>query len=301
MVKLTKAEFESIDKKVKEVLREPPILGLLSRKPSDPGKKEHAFLSASDMPEVRKGADFSYDMRNYPLRTETGVKLTYLTYPVKISRSDIDASSSYGIESLLTTAEIEGNSVIAKEIEEVVTHGSIERKSKGMCNYDNLLTYGDNSKKALTAFGNFFSQLEGAISTIRSEHIKPPYDLIWTPGIPAELRGNWISGVKNEYEQFKETYLEGGVIGSVSDTDAIATTSAGKRQETLSTTTQCFIVAKLGEPYNYIAESYPLHRDGINKEFDSDIGYALEWAGGFIPKNTKAICLITGLETSTAY
>ena len=299
MVKFTVQEFESIDARVREVIRERPINALIPFKPVKPAK-EHKFLGAHEMPEVIEGADFSYDLRNYPARSETGVKCTFLTYPVKITATDQDISSSAGFESLLMTAEIEGASQMAKKIEGVITHVSLVRGSKGMCNYAGLGSFGDDGAKALTTALNFQVQLEGAISTIRSAHILPPYDLIWTPGIPAQLRGSTISGLKGEMAHFKENYLDGGVIGRVIETDSICTDSNGD-PATLGTATQCFILAKFGEPYNYVAEPYGLHRDGINKEFDSDIGYATKWAGAFVNKTSAAVCIVTGLTTSAAY
>lgn len=299
MVQFTEQEFESINARVREVIRERPINDVIPFLPVKPSK-EHIFLGAHEMPEVIEGADFSYDLRNYPARSETGVKCTFLTYPVKITATDLDISSSAGFESLLMTAEIEGASQMAKKIEGVITHGSTLRGSKGLCNYSGLGSYGSDAKKALTTALNFQSQLEGAISVIRSKHILPPYTLIWTPGIPAQLRGSTISGLQGEYAHFKETYLEGGVIGRVVETDSICTDANGD-SETLAVGTQCFIVAKFGEPYNYVAEPYGLHRDGINKEFDSDIGYATKWAGAFAYKNADSVCIVTGLTTASAY
>ena len=299
MVQFTEQEFESINKVVRAVIRERPINDVIPFKPVKPSK-EHIFLGAHEMPEVIEGADFSYDLRNYPARSETGVKCTFLTFPVKITATDQDISSSAGIESLLMTAEIEGASQMAKKIERVITHGSDKRGSLGMCNYAGLLSFGTDANKALTTAHNFQVQLQGALSAIRANHILPPYTLIWTPGIPSQLRGSNISGLQGEYSHFKETYLEGGMISRVIETDSICTSAAGKFAA-LSTSNQCFVVAKFGEPYNYVAEPYGLHRDGINKEFDADIGYATMWAGAFANKNSKAVCLVTGLTTASAY
>lgn len=299
MVKFTEQEFESIDKKVREVIRERPINRIVPFKRVKPSK-EHKWLGAHEMPEVLEGADFSYDLRNYPARTETGTKNVFLTYPVKITATDVDISASAGIESLLMTAEIEGASQMAKKIESVITHGSKKRGSKGMCNYTGRGRVGADGDKDLTTYGNFFNMLESGIAEIRSKHILPPYKLIWTPGIPAELRGNWVSGMKNEYDQFEETYIQGGVIDEVVETDSICTDSNGDPAD-LTTSNQTFIVAKFGEPYNYVAESYGLHRDGINKEFDSDIGYATKWAGAYAYKHAGAISITTGLTTTNAY
>ncbi len=305
MVRLTRQELKSIDDIVKRVLREPPILEAFGIRQVANGKREHMFLSASDMPTSNIGADFSYDARNYPMRIPTGTKLTFITFPVQIKRTDIDASESAGIESLAVTAEIEANAAIMKDVEDVVLHGNNARGSKGMCNYDGLNHYGADASKALTTHGSFFTQLEGAISQVRENHIKPGsegYDLIISPGIFPELRNNWVTGIYNEYKQFKETYTEGPapVIGNIIETDEICTDSNGNATGCF-TDTQGFIVGKLGQPNNYIAESYELHRDLIPGEFESDVNYALRWAGGFIPKEPKALCLVTGLTTTTAY
>jgi len=293
--KITQAEWEKVDEIVAKYLREDPVFKKIPIKPAPKGKHVIRYVRAKDMAITEIGEDFFYRERNRPIREEFTAKVAYLTKPVFVKRTEIDASSSTPLTSLLASAEIEARAAFMEDIENTVFHGQPEycSDSEGMCNYTGREQYGSDGSKALTTFGNFAVQMQGALSAIRDDHIKPPYIVFWTPGIPRELAGNWASGVYNELEQVKKTY-DSSIISDWVETDAIV-------DATLSTSNQVFMVAKLGAEFGYISEVYPIHRDGIDKPFDSDVAYALRTALTYIPKQSKAVCVVTGLTTTSAY
>jgi hypothetical protein len=295
---ISEEQWLAVDSLVNAALREAPVFEAFPSKMTRKGDHEYRYAEALKWKAVEIGDKFGYDERNRPARNFATSKITQITVPVLVEGEEFANSDPL---SLITEVEIEGNDFLNELIEEVVFHGATGNASKGLCNYAGVGSFGTDGNKTLSTLGNTFIQLEGAMNIVRAQHIKGPYTLFITPGIITEMRGNWVSGIKNEYEQFKETYLDKGIIDKVIETDSIATSSAGL-SVALSTSTQGMVVAKMGVQNGFVVQSYTKHRDAIpNKPFESDLSYALRWGGGYVPKRAESVCIVTGLATTTAY
>ena len=295
---ITEEQWRAVDSLVNAALREDPVFEVFPGKMTRKGDHEYRFAEALKWKHVEIGDKFGYQEKNRPARDFATSKITQITVPVLVEGEEFANSEPL---SLITEVEIEGNDYLNELIEEVIFHGATGNASKGLCNYAGVGSFGTDANKALTTFGNTFIQLEGAMNVIRAQHIKGPYTMFVTPGIMTELRGNWISGIKNEYEQFKETYLDNGIIERVIETDAISTSAAGLATP-LTNATQGMVIAKMGVQNGFVVQSYTKHRDAIpNKPFESDLSYALRWGGGYVPKRAESVCIVTGLATTNAY
>lgn len=298
---LHESQWAALDKMIASILREDPVFQILPSVNVGKGRREVDYAKPVDVDYGNDGIDFNYIDRNAIIRDFNSAKITYKTLPVHISEVDLDASGSQGLMSLLAQAEVDVRSKMLEFMAKIIFHGSTKRGSTGMVNFTGVNT--SAAAGAWTTVGNFFIDLETAISSIRSAHIMPPYTLIMTPGIPAELRGNNISaagGYKNEWVAFKDIYMTTkdaalGVIGDLHVSDVIY-------NGTLAANTQCFALFKNSPDCVYVAESYGLQRARIPRKYwEGDIEYALRWAGGFIPKNPDAVYYVTAGTTATIY
>lgn len=297
-------EWEAVDEKVAELLHEPYILSALPKLSIQGAKKAIEYYRALELKIYKEGHKFDYEAKNTMARSVDKKPITRVTIPIHIDAQDNNLSQTEGIESLLVTMELEAEKWMQDRQSHIVFHGSGKvGGSEGMTNFNGLAT--SAAAGNWTTPGNFFIDLETAISSLRSNKVLPPYTLIMTPGIPAELRGNNISaagGYQNEWKTFLDIYCNfidqreiPTLIDEIYVTDAIL-------DATLATGNQCFLLFK-NEPNSiYVAESDPVSRMITpNTKFESDIDYVKIWGGCFIPKNPDAVYLVSAGTTGSAY
>ncbi len=301
-------QWQVVDKLVGELMHEPYIIPTLPHMSVESGIHKVKYAKATDVKIANTGNKFDYDIMNVPSRIWNEKPIVRKTIPILLDHQDNDLSSKVGVQSLLVQEELEANKQMFDYITDIIFHGAVEVPgSEGMCNFTGLTKAAASA--AWTTAKNFAIDLEIGLSALREKKILPPYTIIMTPGIPAELRGNWIDNIGNEWmKSFVEIYLKsfdqlesGVLINAAFVTDAICTGASGKK-ETLSTDNQCFLLYKSDPTVCYVAESETIGRKNIpSKKFEEDIVYAKIWGGCFIPKFPDGIYLCYSGDTTTAY
>ena len=297
---VTEEQWASVDKLVTELLHEPYLLGEFPHMSGEKGAKVVKYSRAVDVKINETGDKFKYDIKNLPNRIWNSKPVVRKSIPIKIDHQDNDLSSKLGMQSLLVQEELEANKEMYDLISEVIYHGKpLEVPgSEGMVNFTDISSH--SAAAAWTTAKNFAADLETAIASMRAAHIRPPYDLIVTPGILSELRGNYIDNIGNEWAEWKKVYMP-NLIANVWDTDAITTDGSGN-QVALATNTQCFLLIKNDPTVFYIVETEGIGRKNLpTKEFEEDITYLKIWGGCFIPKNVDGIYLCYSGDSTTAY
>lgn len=297
---VTEEQWATVDKLVTELIHEPYILGAFPHMTGDKGAKAVKYSKAVDVKISNTGDKFKYDLMNLPNRIWNSKPIVRKNIPIKIDHQDNDLSSKLGVQSLLIQEELEANKQMYDYISEIIFFGRpLEVKgSEGMVNFTGISSH--SAAAAWTTVQKFAEDLETAIASMRSKHIRPPYDLVVTPGILSELRGNYIANIGNEWAEFKKVYMP-NLIANIYDTDAICTDGAGNKIA-LTTSTQCFLLIKNDPTIFYIVETEPIGRKNIpTKEFEEDITYLKIWGGTFIPKNVDGIYLCYSGDSTTAY
>ena len=297
---VTSEQWTDVDALVTELLHEPFILKELPHMSYPDGLKVIKYAKAVDVKIGEFGDKFGYDVFNLPNRIWNEKPVVKRSIPILIDHQDNDLSSKLGVQSLLVQEELEANKKMYDDMSEIIFHGRpLEVPgSEGMVNFTGISSH--SAAAAWTTVQKFAEDLETAIASMRSKHIRPPYDLIVTPGILSELRGNYIANIGNEWAEFKKVYMP-NLIANIYDTDAICTDGSGNKT-TLSTSTQCFLLIKNDPNVFYIAETETIGRKNVpNKPFDEDIAYVKIWGGCFIPKNVDGIYLCYSGDSTTAY
>jgi len=297
---VTAEQWKDVDKLVTELLHEPYLLGLFPHMKGTEGAKKVKYSKAVDVKINITGDKFDYDVSNVPNRIWNEATVVRKTIPILIDHQDNDLSSKLGVQSLLVQEELEANKEMYDLMSEVIFHGKPAEVpgSEGLVNFTGISSH--SAAAAWTTVQKFAEDLETAIASMRAAHIRPPYDLIVTPGILSELRGNYIANIGNEWAEFKKVYMP-GLIANVYDTDAICTDGAGA-QAVLSTSTQCFLLIKNDPTIFYIVETEGISRKNIvDKKFEEDITYAKIWGGCPVIKNVDGIYLCYSGDSTTAY
>ncbi|KKN41725.1 hypothetical protein LCGC14_0720430 [marine sediment metagenome] len=297
---VTPEQWGDVDKLVTELLHEPYLLGKFPHMKGSKGAKVIKYSRAVEVLINETGDKFKYDIMNLPNRIWNEKPVVRKSIPIFIDHQDNDLSAKLSVQSLLVQEELEANKKMYDLISEVIYHGKpLEVPgSEGMVNFTGISSAAASA--VWTTALAFAADLEVGVASMRAAHIRPPYDLIVTPGVLSELRGNYIANIGNEWKEFKETYMP-RLIANVYDTDAITTDGSGN-QEDLVTDNQCFLLVKNDPTVFYIAETEGIGRLNIpTKEFEADITYLKIWGGTFIPKNVDGIYLCYNGTTTTAY
>jgi len=297
---VTSEQWSKVDKQVTELMHEPYLLGKFPHMKVEKGAKLVKYARAIEVPISVTGDKFDYDMYNVPNRIWNSKPIVRKSIPILIDAQDNDLSKALNIQSLLVQEELEANKQMFDYMSEIIYHGRSEEVpgSEGMVNFTGISSH--SAAAVWTTALNFAADVETAIASLRAARIRPPYDMVVTPGILSELRGNYISNIGNEWKEFKETYMP-NLIANIYDTDAICTDGSGN-QATLATGTQCFLLFKNDPTVFYVAESEGIGRKPtVDRKFAEDIAYVKIWGGTFIPKNVDGIYLCYAGTTGTAY
>lgn len=294
-------QWAVVDKIVGELFHEPYIIPELPHMPGETGVKVVKYAKAVDLKKHNTGDKFDYDIFNVPNRIWNSKPVIRQSVPILIDHQDNDLSSRLGVQSLLIQEELEANKYMWDLITEDIFHGRPAEVpgSEGMCNFTGISSH--SATGTWTTAQDFLKDLETAISSLRTAHIMPPFTLIVTPGVLAEMRASTIANIGNELAEFKKTYMP-GVIDKLFDTDAICTDGATGLKVALTTSTQCFLLFKNDVNICYVATTEPIGRkNAVNKKFEEDIAYIKTAGNVFIPKQVDGIYLCYSGDTTTAY
>lgn len=305
---VTEEQWAVVDKLVTELMHEPYILPDFPHMTYQKGAKTVKYPKAVDVKIGVYGDKFDYSIYNVPNRKWNSKPVVRRTIPILIDHQDNDLSSQLGVQSLLVQEELEANKEMYDNISEIIFHGKPDEVpgSEGMVNFTGISS--NSAAGTWTTAQDLLKDLETAISSLRTAHILPPYSLILTPGVPAEMRASTIANIGNEWKEFLEIYMNFSgqvqtpvIIDKLYVTDAITTDGSGNKV-TLSTSTQCFVLFKNDPNILYIAETEGISRKNtVDRKFEEDITYVKIWGGCFIPKNVDGIYLCYSGDTTTAY
>jgi len=306
---VTEEQWADVDKLVTELMHEPYILPSLPHMKYTKGAKVVKYAKAVDVKIGVYGDKFDYSIYNVPNRKWNSKPVVRRTIPILIDHQDNDLSSKLGVQSLLVQEELEANKELFDNISEIVFHGRPGEVpgSEGMCNFTGMSSHAATG--TWTTAQDLLTDLETAISSLRAAHILPPYSLILTPGIPAEMRASTIANIGNEWKEFLDIYMNFSgkvetpvILDKLYVTAAICTDGATGLKATLATNTQCFLLFKEDPNVFYIAETEPIGRKNtVDRKFEEDITYVKLWGGCFIPKNVDGIYLCYSGDTTTIY
>jgi len=298
-------QTQIIDSLVSEIFHEPFFVNEagLPLKQYESGKKKIYYYKALPIKVVNHGLKYDYQDRNTFAREESTEVVDSITIPIHIDYQDYVGASLAGIQSLLVDAEVESLKSMQDEIDKTILFGNSKAGNAGMTNFSGI-----NSSAAAgvwTTAGNFFADVNTALSTLRAARVLPPYSIVATPGIKNEILGGNLAAAgnyTNELEVFNRLYFQStGKVGGNAIFDKIVWTDK-LINGTLGTANQAFIVFKNNPMYVYIAQVDGIHRKLIPHErFEEDIDYALCWSGCFIPKRDDAVYLVHTGTTTTAY
>lgn len=307
---VTEEQWAIVDKLVTELMHEPYILPAFPHMTGTSGAKKIKYAKAVDLKFHVTGDKFDYDFSNVPSRKWNEKPVIRESVKILIDHQDNDLSSKLGVQSLLVQEELEANKFMYDLITEAIFHGKPAEvpNSEGMCNFTGISSH--SATGTWTTAQDFLTDLETAISSLRTAHIMPPYNLVMTPGIPAEMRASTIANIGNEWKEFLDIYCKiidksniPVIIDRLFITDAICTDGATGLKEELAIDTQCFLLFKNDPNVFYITETESIGRKNASSgvKFDEDISYVKIWGGVFIPKNVDGIYLCYSGDTTTAY